>query len=153
MKLTFCTCYDWIGTWPIWSYTKPNALMLPLVFNVNYFLVKLFSGVLRRRSQPAQGLSLGRGRGVVLHEEGRHGPQDPGGRKIQRPPNQGRRCKTIIFNLKLLLVSDQFLHVLSIKWVVWFRIVWYYPRRHNRTEIKIFVNLLIFLFTHDIWSN
>jgi len=80
-------------------------------FNVNQSLIKLFSGVLRRRSEPAQGLSLGRGRGVVLHEEGRHGPQDSGGRKIQRPPNQGRRCKTIIFHLKLLLIFDQSLHV------------------------------------------
>ena len=53
------------------------------------------SGVLCWRSQPAQGLPLGRGRGVVLHEEGRYGPQDSGSWKIQGRENQGRRCELV----------------------------------------------------------
>ncbi len=120
-------------------------------FNVNQSLVKLFSGVLRRRSEPAQGLSLGRGRGVFLHEEGRHGPQDPGGRKIQRSPNQGRRCKTIIFYLKLLVIFGQSLHVFSFKWVVRFQIL----TVQYLSDWNWFFDLLFKFFGHykfAVWS-
>ena len=61
-------------------------------FTKNTFFI---AGVLCGRSQPAQGLPLGRGRGIVLHEERRYGPQDSGSWKIQGCQNQGRRCELL----------------------------------------------------------
>ena len=58
------------------------------LINTNTALDDLI-GFLRWRAQPAQGLPPRGGRGAVLHEEGRHGAQDHGGRKIQGRGDQG----------------------------------------------------------------